>query len=216
MFRKVEWIGLGLATTLGMMMALASQASAQQYNYRYNGLAPGVAPSAAYGYGDGYYAPPPPPGLGPEANFADPYPTLDSPPPGWRGQPMAAPYRQGFIPIPQPRPQVASLQPKFDGMNDADIDMDVTSDLQATAKADPVTRSVTPVKSANNASIRRPGVPFSCAEGENVVAGLGFANVKATDCEARIMRYVGEKQGKNYEVRVSASNGEVTEVRMQP
>lgn len=197
MMAKSAKIALGL----GIFVLLAGQAEAQQYNYRYNGLAPGVPAVPVPGYG--------------QPGFVDPYPTLDHPPPGWRGQPPQQAFQPAypsayevtppkFIPLPRPRPQLASLAPQIEVEP-----QDAAEDDMNTASV-----SAAPKLTTNNA--HRPGVPYSCQQGEQVVAGLGFGDIQATDCEARIMRYKAEREGKNYEIRVSAMNGEVTEVRMLP
>ena len=56
----------------------------------------------------------------------------------------------------------------------------------------------------------------SCSKGEAIVTGYGFGRVSPTSCEGKIFSYSALREGKRYEVRVSAATGEITEVRKLP
>jgi hypothetical protein len=53
----------------------------------------------------------------------------------------------------------------------------------------------------------------SCQEAQRIVADFGFSNVKATSCSGKIFSLEGTRDGSAYAIKLSAADGELTEVK---
>ena len=69
----------------------------------------------------------------------------------------------------------------------------------------PVTQAK-PVKVASLSGV-------SCTKGSSIVSSFGFSNVSTKSCSGDTLVYGASRGGKNFEVQVSASSGELTAVK---
>jgi hypothetical protein len=74
-------------------------------------------------------------------------------------------------------------------------------------KAAPAKKKTAAVKPAS------PAAALSCEKAASVVGGYGFGDVKATDCSGKVYIFSARRDGKAYAIKLSAANGELTEVR---
>jgi hypothetical protein len=56
---------------------------------------------------------------------------------------------------------------------------------------------------------------ISCVKASQIVASYGFAGVKARSCEGKEYAFSATRDGKPYMIRLSAANGELTQVKKQ-
>jgi hypothetical protein len=54
---------------------------------------------------------------------------------------------------------------------------------------------------------------LSCDKATAIVAGYGFATVKAEDCQGQVYGFNATRDGKTYAIKLSARSGELTEVK---
>jgi hypothetical protein len=57
------------------------------------------------------------------------------------------------------------------------------------------------------------GAALSCDKGSKIVADYGFSEVKPVTCTGKIYTFSATRAAKRYEVRVSAVNGKLTDVK---
>lgn len=76
------------------------------------------------------------------------------------------------------------------------------------AKPKIATASLTPAKPQSSKSI-------GCTAGAAIVTGYGFANVSPKTCTGNVYAYSAQRDGKPYVIKVSAAQGEITEVTRQ-
>ncbi len=90
-------------------------------------------------------------------------------------------------------------------------------------KAKPLVASTGPVtpktvaKPKQVASIAPPPKPasqsLSCDKASGVVAGYGFSSVTPQDCQGQVYEFAATRDGKKFLIKVSASSGELTDVK---
>jgi hypothetical protein len=76
------------------------------------------------------------------------------------------------------------------------------------AKPKVVTASLTPAKPQSSKTI-------GCTAGAAIVTGYGFANVTPKTCTGNVYAYSALRDGKPYVIKVTAAQGEITEVTKQ-
>lgn len=54
---------------------------------------------------------------------------------------------------------------------------------------------------------------IDCSKGASIVSGYGFSAVTTKTCAGETLIYSATRSGKNFEIRVSATNGELTNVK---
>ena len=79
----------------------------------------------------------------------------------------------------------------------------------ATAAAKPKTEESTTAKPAKSAD------SVSCDKAKSILTGYGFGNVEAKSCNGKVYSFAAMRDGKSFSVKVSALNGELTEVKRQ-
>jgi hypothetical protein len=55
----------------------------------------------------------------------------------------------------------------------------------------------------------------SCDKAKSILAGYGFGDVETKSCSGEVYSFAAKRGGKTFSVRVSALNGELTEVKRQ-
>jgi hypothetical protein len=55
----------------------------------------------------------------------------------------------------------------------------------------------------------------SCDKARSILAGYGFGDVETKSCSGKVYSFAAKRGGKTFSVRVSALNGELTEVKRQ-
>ena len=94
-----------------------------------------------------------------------------------------------------------------------------------TAKIAPSNKPTT-VKKASVASVKKPattsstisstkssGSGMSCDKASSIISGYGFSSVKPTSCKGQVYAFSAVRSGKNYQISLNASSGELTEVK---
>ncbi|MBM3521302.1 MAG: hypothetical protein FJX63_11165 [Alphaproteobacteria bacterium] len=66
---------------------------------------------------------------------------------------------------------------------------------------------------ADEGDVALPKGALTCAKAEGIVTGYGFTAVKASDCDGQVYAFNAMRDGKPYAIKLSAANGELTEVR---
>lgn len=66
---------------------------------------------------------------------------------------------------------------------------------------------------AESGAAALPKGALTCAKAESIVTGYGFTAVKAADCDGQVYAFNAIRDGKPYAIKLSAANGELTEVR---
>lgn len=56
-------------------------------------------------------------------------------------------------------------------------------------------------------------VVISCAKASRIITGYGFSAVKSINCKGQIYSFNAVRDGKNFTVKLSAKDGELTEVK---
>ncbi|HHI81802.1 MAG TPA: hypothetical protein ENJ99_01485 [Rhizobiales bacterium] len=59
---------------------------------------------------------------------------------------------------------------------------------------------------------RTPPGYISCAKAKNIVAGFGFSGISARSCKGKVYSFDAVRDGKPYEIKLSARNGELLKV----
>lgn len=75
-------------------------------------------------------------------------------------------------------------------------------------KKKPSAKATTAAKPATAASV-------SCDKAKSIIAGYGFGNVETKSCTGKVYSFAATRGGKSFSVKVSALNGELTEVKRQ-
>jgi hypothetical protein len=165
-------------------------------------------------FGFGYY----PPGYAPPPVVYPPPPRIREVAPGvyeyevapgrWvRARPgYANPSRQQQpeqarrVPAPPPTPQ---RKPE------------ATDEPEETVERSPVTTppAQAPVQSAAQEAPASTSGGISCEAAADIVESFGFSEVQSTSCSGDTYRFDGTRDGNAYSIRLSAANGELTEVR---
>jgi hypothetical protein len=57
------------------------------------------------------------------------------------------------------------------------------------------------------------GGGLSCEAAADIVANFGFSDVQSTSCSGDVYGFDASRDGSSYSIRVSAADGELTEVR---
>jgi hypothetical protein len=70
-----------------------------------------------------------------------------------------------------------------------------------------------PAASVPDAAKKKTAAALSCDKATAIVAGYGFATVKAEDCQGQVYAFNATRDGKNYAIKLSALSGELTEVK---
>jgi len=55
----------------------------------------------------------------------------------------------------------------------------------------------------------------SCDKAKSIVTGYGFSNIQTQSCNGSVYSFAASRGGKSFSVKVSALNGELTEVKRQ-
>jgi hypothetical protein len=55
----------------------------------------------------------------------------------------------------------------------------------------------------------------SCDKAKSIVTGFGFSNIQTQSCSGSVYSFAASRGGKSFSVKVSALNGELTEVKRQ-
>ena len=55
----------------------------------------------------------------------------------------------------------------------------------------------------------------SCDKAKSIVTGYGFSDIQTTSCSGSVYSFAANRGGKSFAVKVSALNGELTEVKRQ-
>jgi hypothetical protein len=80
-----------------------------------------------------------------------------------------------------------------------------------------VAQAPAPAKKTQVASVALPkkaaGASISCDKATSIVAGYGFGNIKTADCEGKDYAFNATRSGAPYLIRMSATTGELTEVK---
>jgi hypothetical protein len=87
----------------------------------------------------------------------------------------------------------------------------VTPKLDEQPKAKPVISK--PVVAKPVVAKPAPGKTIGCTAGAAVIVGYGFAEVKPKACTGDAYAYTATRAGKNYEIKLTAASGEITDVK---
>jgi len=74
-------------------------------------------------------------------------------------------------------------------------------------------KKVTAVKAVATKSKPGAATGLSCDKATAIVSGYGFAAIKAEDCEGKVYAFNATRDGKAYAIKLSATSGELTEVK---
>jgi hypothetical protein len=77
-----------------------------------------------------------------------------------------------------------------------------------------VTKPKTAKKPTTQKQATKTGT-ISCDKGSKIVAGYGFSAVKPSTCEGKEYAFAATRDGKNYVIKMSSANGELTQVQKQ-
>ncbi len=69
-------------------------------------------------------------------------------------------------------------------------------------------------KQATAPQPKKPAI-ISCDRASKIVAGYGFSAVKPSTCEGKEYAFAATRDGKSYVIKMSAANGELTQVQKQ-
>lgn len=83
--------------------------------------------------------------------------------------------------------------------------------LDETPRTNPV--AAKPVVAKPVAAKPAPGKTIGCTAGAAVIVGYGFADVKPKTCTGQAYAYTATRSGKNYEIKLTAASGEITDVK---
>jgi hypothetical protein len=137
------------------------------------------------------------------------------------------PRRERFRTPPRPQPQEALRNPapppvpqtKPDEPDDAEVAVQSPPAAAEPAETPTTTSPVTtapattaPVQSAAQAPAPA-GSAMSCEAAAEIVESFGFSDVKSTSCSGDVYGFDAARDGNDYSIKLSAANGELTEVR---
>lgn len=88
----------------------------------------------------------------------------------------------------------------------------VTAPPAATAPADTAPVDTPPVQSAARAAAPASD-GISCEAAVEIVESFGFSDVRSTSCSGDVYGFDAARDGNDYSIKLSAANGELTEVR---
>jgi hypothetical protein len=80
-----------------------------------------------------------------------------------------------------------------------------------TKKKKPTAKSTTATKPKQTT----PAASVSCDKAKSIITGYGFGNIETKSCSGKIYSFAAKRDGKSFSVKVSALNGELTEVKRQ-
>lgn len=119
-------------------------------------------------------------------------------------------------PVPLPKAKPATQVAAVEGLSDLDpVEVVETSrEFEATTASldipglDPAprTRSVDPIETGTITAV-------TCADAERIVSDFGFSDARATGCTGNTYEIEATRDGKPFAIKVSAADGELTEVK---
>ena len=110
---------------------------------------------------------------------------------GAQPQPQEALRNEGPPPVPQKKPEAADEEVAVQG-------------LPATTP---------PAQSAARIPAESSAAALSCEDAADIVEGFGFSDVQSTSCSGDVYGFEASRDGNAYSIKLSAANGELTEVR---
>lgn len=112
------------------------------------------------------------------------------------------------VPLPRPRP------PAADRTTTASLTR--SDDALAVKTQPPVSKPPAPAPApAKTATVSEPQPQpgrISCKRAESIVAGFGFTDIEARSCTGKSYDFAARRDGKPFSIKLSAVNGELTEV----
>jgi len=89
-------------------------------------------------------------------------------------------------------------------------------------KAPPAPQAAKPSTTKKKTVTKKPvqtqtkkATAISCDRASKIVTGYGFSSVKASSCQGKEYAFAATRDGKNYVIKMSAANGELTQVQKQ-
>lgn len=77
----------------------------------------------------------------------------------------------------------------------------------------PEAKSLQTASISNRFDQKSPTKKIDCGKGLSIVSGYGFSGVTTKTCSGDTLIYNATRSGKNFEIQVSATNGELTNVK---
>jgi hypothetical protein len=222
---------LGLAALLAAAVLLPAQAQAE-HESRYFGFSYQPYPH----YPPVAYPPPPrvrqlAPGVyeyevapgrwvrmrsGSGYGYQPPRRSIRRPPPSWQARPEAAP-----PPVPKSKPDPADEPSVAARDAPATVTMERIPEeriREERVREEPMQEQAAP-QAPEQTAARSPEQTatslggISCEAAADIVKGFGFSDVTTTSCSGDTYRFDASRDGSSYSIRLSAANGELTEVR---
>jgi hypothetical protein len=78
----------------------------------------------------------------------------------------------------------------------------------------PVTKPKSAKKPTTQPQAKKTGA-ITCDKASKIVSGYGFSAVKPSTCEGKEYAFAATRDGKNYVIKMSSANGELTQVQKQ-
>jgi hypothetical protein len=144
--------------------------------------------------------------------YADPYPEYETYYPG----PI-------YIPPPRYKRQYERYSSYDDDGYDDDFDPDYYEPEYVPPKKKmkkpqksqkPVTKPKSAKKPTTQPQAKKTGA-ITCDKASKIVSGYGFSAVKPSTCEGKEYAFAATRDGKNYVIKMSSANGELTQVQKQ-
>ena len=115
--------------------------------------------------------------------------------------------------LPREKPGAATTQPAAPEPQEAQIgDPQVTGSIDRTPAALQKAEPEVAAKSTEEGNGNRTK-QMSCEAAAEIVSGFGFSDVKPTSCSGSIYDFAAVRDGGAYSVKVSATDGELSEVK---
>jgi hypothetical protein len=217
-------LSLGLVALAAAAVVLPLQAQANHEN-RYFGFSTGYQPYPYY-YPPPAYAPPPrvrqyAPGVYEyevsPGRWVRTYPGYGIQPPTQRdrrvrSQPQspAALRSTEPPPIPKSKPELAVEPDEPAEPRVAVQSAPATASTTSSITPPPASATASDVESAPDTT---PDVRLSCEAASDIIKGFGFSDVQPTSCSGQVYDFSAARDGSAYVIKLSAADGELTEVR---
>lgn len=214
-------LSIGLMAVAAAAVVLPLQAHANHEN-RYFGFSTGYQPYPYY-YPPPAYAPPPrvrqpAPGVYEyevaPGHWVRAYPGYGNQPPPQRDrrvrsrpQGPAALRSTEPPPIPLRKPELAG-EPSEPTVAVQSAPATRSTTESAAAATDRATASIAQSAPATDSAGR-----LSCESASDIIKGFGFSDVRANSCSGQEYDFSAARDGNDYDIKLSAANGELTEVR---
>lgn len=106
-------------------------------------------------------------------------------------------------------------EPEYAGPGEEPAPVKPRKKLKPSASQAPVAaKKKTTVAKATTEEVQpKTTAALSCDKATAIVAGFGFATIKAEDCDGKVYAFSATRDGKAYAIKLSAASGELTEVR---